>query len=499
MPSKIKWHTCIEKRESNQLKQDSADMAKVMQEANDKREEELHLLRAENKKAAIDQALLVSDFQLFKRKHAAPSGAEELAQCQKDLRDAQIRSLLKDDEIQALELHIHMLRGLMQTHGMILLHPRLQRVLRLLHLRQKTCLRGATLMHHLLLSLTTTAGEHPLLLLLKRAIMAFPMKAWNHLHMESMGKSLIKRGSRAKATRDYEARRVTLLTPKESKEETRMKMASVDREVKQKTWNADGKTTAENWSKSLVIRTYMRNQTLEQAKTLLDTFKQTDIDFQHNLKSVPIESWHETIDDNLLYLHKALGMPINLTVLPHFYHQAAQWPCNNAINMLANTELLDKSHGAAKWLDLFQHGIASTSIPVNISQLGDHKIRDDYRIAKHDLELQTQVSQPYQLRRHHFYLVAIIHNDKRPTHTFLDNNTHIQMKRNYHLSKNKEANLFFNRLFDAAFKNHFNNIMQEIERFATYNTPLEYTLNFTADIQNLYYYTDNCTGVRDER
>jgi hypothetical protein len=73
------------------------------------------------------------------------------------------------------------------------------------------------------------------------------------------------------------------------------------------------------------------------------------------------------------------------------------------------------------------------------------------------------------------------------------------MKRNYYQNKNKEANLFFNRLFDAAFKNHFTNIMQEIERFATYNTPLEYTLKFTTtDIQNLYYYTDNCTGVRNE-
>ena len=272
-----------------------------------------------------------------------------------------------------------------------------------------------------------------------------------------------------------------------------------EREVKQKTWNADGKTTAENWSKSMLVRNYMRNLSLEQAKTLLETLKQADIDFQYKMNSVPIESWHETIDDNLLHLHKALGMPINLTVSPHFYYQAAQWPCNNAINLLANTELLDKSHGTAKWLDLFQQGLASTSIPANISQLGDHKIRDDYKIAKHYLELHTQVSKPYQLRRHHFYLVAIIHNDKRPTRTFLDKNTHIQMKRNYHLNKNKEANLFFNRLFDAAFKNHFSNIMQEIERFATYNTPLEYTLNFTADIQNLYYYTDNCTGVREER
>jgi hypothetical protein len=108
----------LHRKMREQLKQDSADMAKVMQETHDEREDELRLLRTENKKAAIDQALLVSDFQLFKRKNASPSGAEELAQCQRDLRDAQIRSLLKDDEIQALELHIHMLKGLMPIHGM---------------------------------------------------------------------------------------------------------------------------------------------------------------------------------------------------------------------------------------------------------------------------------------------------------------------------------------------------------------------------------------------
>jgi hypothetical protein len=114
-----------------------------------------------------------------------------------------------------------------------------------------------------------------------------------------------------------------------------------DREVRQKTWNADGKTTAENWSKSSQLCTYMRNQTLEQAKTLFDKLKQADIDFQQKVKFAPFENWHETIDDNLLYLHKArLGMPINLTVSPHFYYQVTQWPCNNAINMMAHTELL---------------------------------------------------------------------------------------------------------------------------------------------------------------
>jgi hypothetical protein len=108
----------LHRKMREQLKKDSTVMANVMQETHDKREVELRQLRTENKKSAIDLALHISDFQLFQRKNAAPSGAEELAQCNKDLRDAQIKSLRKDDEITALELHIHMLKGLMHTHGM---------------------------------------------------------------------------------------------------------------------------------------------------------------------------------------------------------------------------------------------------------------------------------------------------------------------------------------------------------------------------------------------
>ncbi len=109
----------LHRKMREQLTKDSTVLAKVMQEAHNKREVEVKQLRADNKKSAIDLALQISDFQMYQRKHAAPSGAEELAQCQKDLRDAQIRSLRKDDEIAALDLHIHMLKGLMATHGML--------------------------------------------------------------------------------------------------------------------------------------------------------------------------------------------------------------------------------------------------------------------------------------------------------------------------------------------------------------------------------------------
>jgi hypothetical protein len=108
----------LHRKMREQLTADSTVLAKVMQETHDKREVEVKQLRAENKKSAIDLALHISDFQMYQRRHAVPSGAEELAQCQKNLREAQIQSLRKDDEIAALDLHIHMLKGLMATHGM---------------------------------------------------------------------------------------------------------------------------------------------------------------------------------------------------------------------------------------------------------------------------------------------------------------------------------------------------------------------------------------------
>jgi hypothetical protein len=55
----------------------------------------------------------------------------------------------------------------------------------------------------------------------------------------------------------------------------------------------------------------------------------------------------------------------------------------------------------------------------------------------------------------------------------------------------------FMRLFDAAYKTHFTNIRDEIERFAKHQTPLEYTQRHTPDITNLYYFNDDSTAVQE--
>jgi hypothetical protein len=266
-----------------QLTKDLTVLAKVMQEVHDKREVELRSLRAENKKSAIDLALLLSDFQLFKRKSAAPSGAEELAQCQRDLRDAQIRSLVKDDEIQALESHIHMLKGLMHAHDIALLPE-----------TSESAPASAPPAENVPTSTWGNSNAPPVVDIYNNGWVTNPapspaptQESYHGFSDESMepptygkyGKNSYHKGFKGKGHKGSGSKTRHAPHSQGKRGRDSYEDDKRDREVKQKTWNADGKTTAENWSKSLIIRTYMRNLTLEQAKALLETLKQADIDF----------------------------------------------------------------------------------------------------------------------------------------------------------------------------------------------------------------------------
>ena len=270
------------------------------------------------------------------------------------------------------------------------------------------------------------------------------------------------------------------------------------RDVRQRTqWDKDGMSIAITWSRSQQLRTYMRSLTLENARALLVTLKKAHTDFQHRVRNTNFENWHESIDENSLTLQQTIGMPVKLHISPHFYYLAAQWPCKQNINMLALNELSD-----ANYLALFNprplntfNNFLTIAPPEDILQLGESKAQD-WKIAKHYLDEHENKTEAYVLRRANFYKTAIVNNDARPTITFLDRSTHMQMKRTYHINKNRDAPYTFTKLFDEAFKNYYTNIMQEIENFAARHTPLEYTQHFTKDIQNLYYFNDDCTGVR---
>jgi hypothetical protein len=152
------------------------------------------------------------------------------------------------------------------------------------------------------------------------------------------------------------------------------------RDVRQKSWNQDGKSIAEAWSKQPHIRLYVRTLTLGAVRKLLISLRSADSNFQNQSKDIPIEKWHENSDTALAHLHKALGMPVRFTVSPHFYYRAAQWPCKNAINMLVNNERSDREYlslFSTRNLNEFDANFDAMSTPANLSELGDTKVCKD--------------------------------------------------------------------------------------------------------------------------
>jgi hypothetical protein len=511
----------------------TAEIVKAMQAACDLKEKDLGLIRAGLKKLKLAHTLLNTDHALLKQKQATQSGIEEYAQCQKSLRAAQKLCNEKDSVIFLLEEQIGLLRDAIQTQGLDFpdetpksapapapssnsMAPPQSRSRVKSHFEDAVSEYledsipgpqrgpeitdpgwGNTRKNHA----PTPNLDHGWGSTIATGPSPSPSPS-NHNYSDSSseppryGKNSFKKGNKGKGVNHHNAPQSLASGGKRGRESYEEDQRN--REVRHKAWNSNGMSVANAWAKSIVPRMYIRTRSVEEIMILQNNFISADRSFQNRMSRIDYEKWHETSDDALLFLHKDLGMPIRFNVSPHFYYQAGVQLCTNTINIMENTEMLDKSNGEANWRIAFNVDTASVSIPTYFSQLGeDDKPLRDYRIAKHYLGLQERATtRIYELRRHHFYLITVVHNEKRPTHTFMDKNTHILMKRDFHRNKTLKAPASFNRLFDDAFKNHYTNIMQEIERFVTHNTPLEYTQRFTPDVENLYYYNDNCTRVR---
>jgi hypothetical protein len=285
---------------------------------------------------------------------------------------------------------------------------------------------------------------------------------------------------------------------------------NAERDSRQKTWQIDGRKTAESWFQSTTLQKHMRNIPLHSAKALRSRLIRANNEYQLNMKHVSFEHWNTrgnqpTAHDPEAGLRKELGMPPKPSVSPHFYFKSALWHCNQAINAVVNTETGEEDRGNFVWRqefndpkydnDISQCQVQDNLLPDNIKQLRDtySKVFEDYKTALHYLALQRKETKYYEARRSNFYHICIVMNGKRPTHTFLGKELHIQMKKSFMSDKRQSRSIetpAFTRLFDEAYKEWFTNIKIDIERFAAHRTPLEYTQLHTPDITNLYYYID---------
>jgi len=508
------------------LHDDTKAMVKVMKEDNDAKEAELIALKAEHKRLTLQHTLLASDHEVLSIKYSGPSGddSNSLEEYQRQIDDWRVRCNVKESEVRLLTRHVANLKTVIMEQGLTMPPP------------EPAHVAPAALAPAPAPSPSNPNGQEEFPKPTRASGWQFtggadraanrptwgntnplPAQPYNDgwgdspspaVHDSSHGYSdssvepqfHVKGKNSGRGNFNHSRGRGNKYFSQASNKRGRDTRDDNARDVRQKQWNQDGKSIAEAWSKQPHIRLYVRTLTLGAVKTLLISLRSADSNFQKHSKNVPIEKWHENPDTALAHLHKALGMPVRFTVSPHFYYRAAQWPCKNAINMLVNNERSDREYQnlfTTRNPNEFDANFSTMTTPSNISELGDTKACKDYKIAKHYLALQEANSRSYVQRRSHFYNVAVVKHETRPTRTFLNKDLHIKLRMKCKQLKSDEPTAEFNRLFDESFKNYYTNIMQEIERLIAYQTPLQYTLNFTTDIKNLYYYNDDCTSVRE--
>ena len=492
---------------------DTAQLAKDMQAVNAERENELLKLKNEHRTLVVSNALLNSDYEMLKLKQSAITGIEGYAQCRQELQDA-----LKKLELKTSECKVYQEQMLKLGDAL-----RLQSVAAPVHEAPAPAPAEENLD-------PPPGWDHSSR---SRAIEETAM-AWgvhrapeifNNGWGDSPGESSFSETSHntqtggptqffgwsnknyrepARGLRGQDSGIPFYPNPKGGKGKRGRDHADDARNVRQKSWTKDGKSIAEDWSRSHSVHTQFRLLPLSAVQTLLETLKSADASFQQIVRNVNSERWQEHVNTNFLVLHQDLGIPNRPTVSPHFYYQAAQWQCHNRIDMLSNNELSDAAYkdDLRANTNTFEIGTTTIAVPLNVVQLGDKEtptgnvILNDFKIAKHYLSQQEQLTRSYVSRRDNFYKIVAVNGDDRKTRTFLDKATHIQMHRDFHRFPKQESTRFFKQLFDEAFKSHYNKIMNEILAFATHNIPLDYTQRFATDIRVLYFYNANCTSVR---
>jgi hypothetical protein len=96
---------------------------------------------------------------------------------------------------------------------------------------------------------------------------------------------------------------------------------NAERDSRQKTWQIDGRKTAESWFQSTTLQKHMRNIPLHSAKALRCRLIRANNEYQLNMKHVSFEHWNTrgnqpTAHDPEAGLRKELGMP------PKINHQS---------------------------------------------------------------------------------------------------------------------------------------------------------------------------------
>jgi hypothetical protein len=207
-----------------------------------------------------------------------------------------------------------------------------------------------------------------------------------------------------------------------------------------------------------------------------------------------------------LHLHKELGIPAYesrmRSVSLNFYYAKVLKMCYDHVNSLRIKESTDQSMTEAfegviehnkKEPNPYEHYDDSYFLSSCISELGEHsRERRDHKHAGFRLWLQDKDMLAYHQQRHAFYDRVFLKRDMKPVANFMSKDDYLEL--NEELRKLKQilgrespkAPPVFKRIYAKAYKEHYTDVMEQIETFAAYGTPIEKHLN-CENIDEVFY------------
>ena len=286
------------------------------------------------------------------------------------------------------------------------------------------------------------------------------------------------------------------------------------RNMSRDAWIAGGKEAISRWSGVDQLRRTIRSYGLSDIKNMIARVKEAETDIRELFYRSTIPYQHRANEEHSKYLilQKELGIPgideiddEKRPVSLNFYYAKVVKMCYDHQNTLKMKETTDKAimgvyeqviEHNKKEPNPYEHYDDSYIISNSVSSLGEHtRERIDHKKACYRLWLQEKDMLDYHKMRYDFFNKAFLQRDMQhlgPMVGLLDKEDVMEINedlRNTKLMLGKEVEKptkLFKDIYARVYKEHYQEIIEQIETFATYGTPIEKFLNCN-DIDTAFY------------
>jgi hypothetical protein len=286
----------------------------------------------------------------------------------------------------------------------------------------------------------------------------------------------------------------------------------VKRTLSRDAWIAGGKEAVSLWTGVDQLRRTIRSLGLSDVKNMITRVKEADTDLKELFyrNAIPFHQRANEESSKYLSLHKELGIPGHngtkrRSASLNFYYAKVLKLCYDHQNSLTIKEATDVA-----MVDLFEETIEHNKKESNpyehyddtyilssaVSTLGEHtRERRDHKKAGYRLWLQEKDMLEYHRLRFEFFDKVFLKRDMQdlvPLSSFLSkedvmevNDDLRRLKQMLGKETTKPTKLFKD-IYARVYKDHYQEIMEQIEAFAIYGTPIQKFLSYK-DIDTVFY------------